>query len=343
MNTLKYFFVCIASLIMLSSSCRDEDEQINNEKTVTFEALYSYSPGSSPTLTIDYSTVNLPLNIDVSNTTTDLSSNRVFLSFNNIKFKDNNGTYAVKSCETFEMDNGNWNLDSENFLRVDSSVNYGVSLVLDMSGSLGSDVQTVKNSAISFIDEMSQINNNCNIAVYGFSDTVYYSNYNSNFQAAKSFVTNLPEGANATRLYEAMALSYSPLINNYATTITSDPSKSYNVIVFTDGKNNDWSDLSYSDTVALSNLMHSYPFSSYIIGLKGKESNGINENVLGKLAINGGAAIFPENSSELNSLFKKFANSIGKTYTLVYDRNDSNTPAPIRLQFKIVLTKLESF
>ena len=298
-------------------------------KDLYLYASYSYPSGGSPELVLNFESSSSAINIDANNATATIQNQRAILDVFGVKIFDALGTYKILEIETQEFRNDVWEVDLENFLIASKSSSLDIVLVLDVSSSLVSDIQSVKSYANQFIDLIYSENSNSRVGIVGFSQNISVFNLSSNAIAAKNFVSSL-NSDDATKLYEA--------INSAADMLSNTASNGKAMVVFTDGRNNAWSAPEFENSAFVLNKLQNQTLSgdyisSFIIGLEGK--GGIDDAELSKLALNGGFFDTTDDIEILGKIFNKFANSVGSIYTFRYDRNNSYISTPLQLRFKI--------
>lgn len=254
------------------------------------------------------------------------ATQRVNLKFNNIRIKDNLGTYKIESeIVTQENVGGVWKGDSENFLFQKSSNSLDIALVLDESTSLGSDRDIVKQRAIDFIVKTAEVIPNVRFAIILFSTNI--KNYPLQSAALAKATVEQQYGItsdNATKLYEAMDKGIDRLVASNA--------EGKALVSFTDGKSNFFSQPKYeTPDYIIGRLKTVTSISSFTIGLDGK--GDLQKDILKDLALNGGISKISPNISELEKVFNKIANSVTSIYTLTYDTNNARTSSNKQLRF----------
>lgn len=333
------------SLLILASCSKLIDGNIDPYLRDFFiYAKYTNTNGNNPVLEIDFNKTSdaLKTSLKESEPTTSTNDllNRVYLTFNDIRIQDELGNWAVESqegisessyddtivynVETSELRNNVWEDDPENKLVIQTNQELDVVLVLDVSSSLGTDVENVKGYARDFTETVYN-NPNARIGIVGFSDNIQTLPLTTDKQLVLDFIDNL-EGSDATKLYQAMMTGLG-LFNGIN---SLDASKA--MVTFTDGQDNY---NSFDNGTFFNELLDSITvtgINSYTIGLTGK--GGVDEDQLQQLAI-GGSYSFPQYSSELDYVFDKIANTVISTYSFAYNRNDAKISSPVQLRFRI--------
>jgi Mg-chelatase subunit ChlD len=293
-----------------------------------------------PALALDLSKTSRAVQISTGQapTVTNAANNRVLLSFNNVRFRDELGIYEKLSVVTEEFRNGKWESDVENTLDVRPTQSLDYILVLDQSSSLGTgDAALVKQYANQFIDNVAAKGIAARVGVVAFSDRIESMPLTqpASYATVKAFI-NQRQGTDATKLYEA--------IDTGINLLSASNAEGRALVVFTDGRNNAWSDTKYqtvqyiSGRLAQSGVNRVSKISSYTIGLEGK--GGVDRDALASLAQNGGISEIASDGGALDKVFQKFAASVTTVYSLVYNRNNSPLSELLPLRFSIT-TKLQ--
>jgi Mg-chelatase subunit ChlD len=305
-------------------------------ETKFINALYSNPNGNNPLLIIDTTNTSEGIQYPSTPFTSFTSFNgKIFLNIPNIRFQDKLGIYNIDDNLTTEVyKNNKWSVDQENKLVFDKKSKIDVVLVLDLSTSLGIDVDNVKQYATNFINNVIQ-----NLSDSSRVGLIIFSAYN-NIQMIPltrqintlSDPINSYVGDSATALYAA--------IDKGITMLKSSSVENKALVVFTDGYNNDWQNeeakYRYVDTVL--NHIERTTFSTYTIGFTGK--GNLEDDILKKLAFNGGVYAFPSSSDELSNVFNIFFRRISSTYSFIYTVNSGTvaSSSPLQIRFKIKTT-----
>jgi len=333
---MKKSFLLVLAIPFLLLGCKKqlESEVDPYYRELVLYADFSNTAGGIPALTLNQAKSSSAIKFasgQSPNITND--SGRVFLTLPNVRFFDDLGIYRVTNIFTEENRNGKWDQDAENFLTAVPTQRLQVVLVLDMSSSLGSDVELVKDYAINVVNDLVSQSNVVEIGVVLFSKSIQKLPLTQNHGLVVNFIQN-GSGTDETRLYEAVDAG----IDLFAISAIQPEGRA--MIVFTDGKNNAQSDPKF-ETVGFVETKLKQPIganqgyiTSYAIGLDGKQG-GVDKTSLQKLALNGGITGFADNSASLAGVFNKIGNSVSSVWSLVYNRNDSKISNPLQLRFKI--------
>ena len=205
--------------------------------------------------------------------------------------------------------------------------------MLDVSNSLGTDFTNVKKYAKEFAKIVSQNSfdtaTNMPKAVFGvvaFSDSIFQrSLLPPNDPLIGKFIDSLHQGQ-FTAMFDAMAQGIAMLAD---TNLIVD---SKALITFTDGTDN----FSATTSDSILSRLAKHKIKSYTIGLRGK--GNLDEEILKSLAVKG-AYDFANSSSDLQSVFKKFSNSVSDVYDVIYTRNNQVIPSARKMRFNITVKK----
>jgi hypothetical protein len=351
--------LCIISIAFLLFSC----ERIFRDfldggidpyyKELILYADYNYPKNSMPSFIIDRAESSRAIKfIDNQSPKVLTIPDRFELVVPNVRFYDELGVYQVPDTRANNAENtraiiaekyinGKWTEDVEDNLKAKRSLNLQVVLVLDMSLSLGDDIQLVKNYAISAVERLlsrSSNGNNVEIGIILFAQNINKLDFTTNITTLRNFIGNAT-ASSATKLYEGINTGIDLFYNS-----PKQPDARA-LILFTDGKNNSQSDAKFENANFVESRLRQ-PFgkdqgfiTSYSIGLDGKQ-DGVDREVLKKLALNGGISEFTNSSIDLQKVFGRIIDNAASVWTLVYDRNNSPISNPEKLRFRILTTVL---
>lgn len=297
---------------------------------------YTYYSGQNPTFTINstltseyisYGDVSIDPNF-VYNT-----ENRVKISIPDITIQKDGIGYNVDTSAILaeEYINGNWIVQSEfQKLPETQQKNMAVVLVLDMSTSLGSDVEVLKTSAINFAEDfIERTDGQGKLGLVFFSTEIETYDFSSNIGTISNRISNYNNYQNATSLLGAMDTALYMLEN---TSLVVDGKA---CITFTDGNDNNT-----SSPTAVKNDIQNSTIPRYMIGLYGKSSD-YSEDVLKGLASDESKFVNAQNSSELQGKFDDILDKITNIILLQYLRTtqqfDQGVDPPIEIRFKFTL------
>ncbi|MCT4622877.1 MAG: VWA domain-containing protein [Schleiferiaceae bacterium] len=294
---------------------------------------YHNVDGQSPKLAFDENASSPEVKIDFKSLFTGnaLPPNLINININSVRIIDDNNTnYEIKEILAYEWreDINDWKNDVEFIMKYEQTENLNVMMVLDASASLGDDFSKVKSYAKDFAQRVYNETPNAQIGVIQFSDVIGKLPLTSNANDVYSYIDNMQQG-NFTTLYEAMNMGITDLENSL--------SESKTILTFTDGTDNNSGPV-YTPTYLKNKLTNESvqpQINSFTIGLEG--NGGVDKIVLQELAANGGAAEFPKNINQLESVFNKFSSTISNVYNLTYLRNQQvvNPNEPLQLKFVI--------
>ena len=314
--------------LFLLSSCEktfiSELKDINQE--IIIEANFSNPNGNDPVLSFDQSTSDSKLfrNLDLTPSIT-FPSNRINLTFNNIRFTDDLGVYEITGVSTEENIGGEWNTDLENTISIKYDSRIDMCLVLDLSSSLGSDKSKVIQSSVNMITAIKSNHPDSRFSIVAFSQEYETLAPTENIDTIEAFV-NAIQSENATKLYESINVGIDILDTSNA--------KSKILFVFTDGRNNSWSDPTlFENTNLIKDKLSNSSITSFLVGLNDK--GGVEQNKLSNLAFHQGHYETAENITEYEKLMNKITDYSNLLYLITYDNNNSASSNSILKRFTI--------
>ncbi len=170
------------------------------------------------------------------------------------------------------------------------------------------------------------------MGIVDFADDVKSHPMTTSKADLQGYVNSMQQGK-FTTLYNAVDMGIDMLLDSKA--------QSKVLFVFTDGSDNNSSPNVTVDYLLnrIKSTNSGYSISSFAIGLNG--DGGVDQNVLTKLAGNGGTASFPKTVAQAKGVFEKFSKVISNVYSLEYLRNQQVIPrnTPVKLKFEISTVK----
>lgn len=320
---------CDCFLGFLGPDCDEcEDCDVNSENPNSDAILYAdfTNNGNSQTLILDETRTDGPIQIENQVTLTTVGS-RYNFEFSGVTFLQGDNVFEVNNILSQKFEEGQWQVDSENFLDYEPSKSLDIVLVLDVSSSLGANLADIKNSARQVLDQIFNNNSNAKVAIVKFSRGNVASALSSNEFELSQFISQTStytdnqlgggtyqlENQNETALYEAMLTGIEILNNSNA--------RGQGLITFTDGANNFQFDANNDDRQVVINQLNQSDIRSYTVGFVGN-ADEVNDQALSDLAIRGRFSK-PTSINELDQVFTSFSNSIGAVYDLIYDTNNA--------------------
>lgn len=334
-------------LIFFSSiiiGCNKDDNNSNVINEAILYARYDYPSGGNPSLVPNYNLSDDRIIIGNSPVVDMSDPGKIKLKWSAVRFKKNTDVFALdlSSIKTEHHENDTWTEDDENKLIPNLTKDLDIVLVLDVSSSLGTNIDNIKQNSVQMINSILTNNPNIRIAIIKFSRGSISSNFSSNINYLTNFIntnavynssdqgTYILEDKNATALYES--------INEAINLLSNSTSTGKGILTFTDGANNYWINQNFQTPDLIINNLNNSDISSYTIGFTGNQ-NTVNKNVLEDIAVNGDFS-FPNNLEELNNVFVRFSNNIATVYDLEYITENPNTLIqPIDYRFKFILNK----
>ena len=351
---LKLMFLLVAVVTLtscdcflgLGSGCDDDEVDVTAENPNSDAILYAdfTNDGTEQTLDLDESRTDGPIQIE-NDVTFSTQNSRYFFEFSGVTFLDGNQVFEVTNILSQKFEEEQWINDSENFLNFTPSKSLDIVLVLDVSSSLGQNLEDIKNSARQVLSQIFSNNTNAKVSVVKFSRGNVASNLSSNAAELSQFISQTTqyndsqlgggtydlENKDETALYEAMLKGIEILNNSNA--------RGQGLITFTDGANNFQFEPDNDNRQVVVNALNQSNIRSYTVGFVGN-ANEINEQALRDLAVDGEFSK-PESIEELNQVFTSFSNSIGAVYDLIYDTNNAPFNGSRKYRFLIDLNSLD--
>lgn len=303
------------------------------EKEAVLQMIYRNPDGNTPTISILQDKTSPAINISSGNIVSRFVPPRINIDLNNIRFKDDLGTYEVEEILTEEEREGNFVKTYENYMIENTAEGFSFVLAIDASSSLGGDLGYVKQFALNTIKNIKTARPSINIefGVVSFSSSINILPLTSDTVAVGNFIRNIqlePE----TRLYEGIYTA-AQLLQNTTTKVKS-------IITFTDGRNNKWSSVDF----ATPNFTKSYlqqptangtKVSTFFIGWT--DRGGVDETLLSEMTSSDGYVSFPRSVRDLGRAFNKTAQLVSSVYSLTYDRNNEPVTQDlnIRVRFRL--------
>jgi len=306
----------------------DESNDITSDNPNSDAIIYAEftNDGTLQNLELDESLTSGPIQIENEVTFT-IDGSRFNFEFSGVTFIQGETVFEIDNITSQRFDENEWQQDSENFLDFEPSKSLDIALVLDVSSSLGQNLQDIKTSAISVLSQIFDNNTNAKVAIVKFSRGHIATQLSSNQFELQQFISQNTEyndlelgggiytleNQNETALYEAMLAGINILQNSN--------SRGQGLITFTDGANNFQFNPQNSDRSIVIDALNSSEIRSYTVGFVGN-ADEVNDQALIELAINGNFSK-PTSINELNEVFTVFSNSVGAVYDLIYDTNNA--------------------
>lgn len=272
--------------------------------------------GTNPQVKFDETATSKEIKIDFTKRFTSIAEAPSYTKviIDNFRIIDEaNSNYNIQSIQAFEYkdETKKWQEDVEFTMKHGSVRDLAVVMVLDQSSSLGTDFLKVKEYAKAFVDQTFLNAPGTKMSIVSFSTTITASRFTTNKDEIKRTIDAMKQ-EEFTSLYDAMNTGV-----NLMQTIEAEAKV---MLTFTDGVDNN-SKVATSETLinTLKNDNSKAKISSFTIGLEGKGT--VDQDILKKLALNGGVAEFPRSVVELQRVFTRFSRSVSNVYNLTYLRN----------------------
>ncbi len=328
-------YLTVFAGILLIGSCGKNGVNPKNPVSREFELYIDFwnTQGTNPQISFDAVNSSPEVKIDFSKTFAGIAVPPKYTNviIDNVRIIDENDVnYQIDEITAFEWreDINDWKIDVEFTMDYSQVQDLLIMMVLDVSASLGTDIEKVKVYAANFITKVLTDIPNARIGVIDFSDEIHSFPPTNNKIALLNYVASLEQGP-FTSLYEAVNMGIDFLDNGHA--------EGKALLVFTDGTDNN-SDPEFTPSYLLDKLDNSsfsVGINSFTIGLEGR--GGVDKPVLEALAANSGSAAFPGNIDELGNVFEKFSSSIANVYNLTYVRNQQVIPVTDKARLRFVI------
>ena len=340
----------VTTFILLSlifSSCcwfkdcdKDSECPISIKYDSKLSATYNNTKENGPSLTLDLNNSSEIINVESTPIITEING-RIQINYPAVTLKKNKEIYKIDDIST-EVSSICWIVDDENKLTWTYSKSIDIVLVLDVSSSLGENIETVKSSAKNVVNNILNQNPLAKIAIVKFSRGNVSTNFSSSKIELTSFINNNPlynspdigsyplEGRNETALYEAIAEAIFLLNTSNA--------RGKGILTFTDGVNNFHFNPENQFPEKIIGEMKISEIANYTIGFDGNQG-GVDKLALEKISVNGDFS-FPKSTSDLNQVFESFSNNVATVYDLIYNTNTSELAEPIKYRFLFKTTKI---
>ena len=136
----------------------DDDEIVDDSTTENPTAdaiIYANftNDGVTQDLTLDQSLISGPIQIE-NQAIFSASGSRFYFEFSGVSFSVDSDVYEIQDIITQTNSENQWSPDSENFLQREFSKSLDIVLVLDVSSSLSENINSVKNNAVSMLQNI---------------------------------------------------------------------------------------------------------------------------------------------------------------------------------------------
>ncbi|MCC7299220.1 MAG: VWA domain-containing protein [Bacteroidia bacterium] len=315
------YTIGLLSVVWLFQSCQKIRFVI--DKTEKIEGSYQNSNsvfGSGPTFKITSSSGMIVYD-EKSVKATNLGNGTIRISIDGVrsKYKIPHELDTVKVQEKIDS---KWKKQDEfqnNVSKFKSAVS--AVLVLDISSSIGDNIDNVKQYAKDFITEIYNANQNSEIAVIMFSKNVAASSFYkyANRQQLINFIDNNKNYEDRTTLYEACNQGITLLNANNNNKVKAE-------IIFTDGGDNNTDN---PETVL--KAIQASTISRYAIGVDGTD---FDKQALKDICTEDNW-VKARNYDNLKKVFKEVSYLVSNVYRIEYDRSDQTLENAIDIRFKV--------
>ena len=321
MKYIRYIFpVFIVAFVTLIIGCNKI--RVGLKEEIILEYYFSQSD-NQPTVSSYYTTKFTT----VDNVYATVYGDTVLITLNGVRISTSKKNYSIKSFEVFECDESSfdnckkkdWDTQFEFEGAGSIQTKLLVVLVLDVSTSLGSNINSLKTYAKDFAREILETKDS-NIGLVLFSkDVVSYDFRNINdLDLINSFIDNYTNYQDRTSLYEACNVGLQMLDNSNLGGVK-------NLVIFTDGGDNNTD----NPEAAKQQIINS-PVTRYAIGLKGED---FKKDELKELASKKSNYILAKNIDDLQSAFEDIQEQVRTVYIINYYRSAQILENEIQIKF----------
>ncbi len=291
--------------------------------------------GDAPQIFLDSSLSSKSINIDFSKEFSGSlgSDNMVNIVIDNLRIADEFGNFKIQKIIAEEYIDGYWQPQSsyETPVLYEGVKDLNIVLVLDASASMTESIDSLKLSAVDFIDEIMTKMPESKIGIVSFSDSVNVLQTTNNKDSVVNYIENLQASGSITYLYRSMLKGIDMLQNAEA--------KSKVLVTFTDGYDNETIFSKDSVITKLNEDVSDFiKIQSYVIGFE--SDIDINREVLKSLCVRG-FALFPTTAQELKDFFNYFSKVVSTVYNITYKRNSVKVPEDEKLKIRLKFITLQ--
>jgi hypothetical protein len=321
-------FVVFWGLMFTTSSCEKNPLWVGQSEFLTYK-YSNNSVGGLPTIS------DLPISkspfIEVGGAEAiNIGTNTVKIKLNGIQVQSRFRNFDISEINVYERDyveGGKFKEQSEFDNSFKSNNDVALVLALDMSTSLASLTNNVKQYASNFIDEVFSKSDSSIISVLFFSarTTIYQTEFYTRDNSAelKNEINSYSNFDSRTALFDATLGAINSL-----TSANFEGSKA--VVVFTDGGDNDSAD----PTLTLNEIENS-KILRFCIGLKGED---LNKEDLKAIASSKKNYVLAKEKDDLEKVFDEVSEMLSNVYSVSYFRSNQSTSS-IEIKFKFCVDK----
>jgi hypothetical protein len=322
-----YFsIILIFSVFPLFFGC--QKIRIGNEESI--ELSYQ-NPGGVPSVIaldsskyVSFSTVNAT---HISNSTTRISVEGVTVNYGSIPYSIEKVVFEECNSETCREKDWDFTTEYTN----DQGISYSpvlAVLVLDLSSSIGGEVENLKQYAKDFAREILERNNDSRVGLVLFTEN-FQSYPFENYSGLNNIYSNIDgyvDYQNRTLLLESCVQALDMLENS------TFPGEKV-MVAFTDGKD------THSDNPpqVLKEIQES-GIRRVSIGVKGKD---FDRNAIEELATSTDLATVADDYNDLKDVFRKVGNLVSSIYRFDYDRSNQMLDEAIRIRLTLEIDKIK--
>ena len=322
MKYIRYIFpVFIVAFVTLIIGCNKI--RVGTKEEIILEYYFSQSD-NQPTVASYYTTKFTT----VDNVYATVFGDTVLITLDGVRISTNKKNYSIETFEVFECNESSfddckkkdWDTQFE-FTEGSNSIQTKllVVLVLDVSTSLGSNINSLKTYAKDFANEVLKTEDS-HIGLVLFSkDVISYDFKNINdLDSINSFIDNYTNYQGRTSLYEACNVGLQMLES-------SNLGGLKNLVIFTDGGDNNTDNPESAKQQIISS-----PITRYAIGLKGED---FKKDELEELASKKSNYVLAKNIDDLQTAFEDIQEQVSTVYTIDYYRSAQILKNEIQIKF----------
>jgi len=315
------------SLLLIGlTTCQKNPLWVGNKEFFTV----SYTNSTSPR--VSSSPINESPFIEVGKiSATNTGAGAVQIKAEGVRIQSKYNNFEIDTVLIYEKDKNRFKIQDEfNSISSSKKTDIAAVLVLDMSTSLSSLVNNLKEYAKSFVDKVVSSTPNSKVAIVFFSgkdditSTAFYDNTNAS--VLKTLIDEFDNYQKRTALFKATSTGIEMLDK-----LNFTGSKA--LVVFTDGGDND----SNNPETLKSNIAQS-EYLRISIGLKGDD---FDKDDIESIASTKQYSIVAKKQEDLEGIFETVARQIISVYTIIYERSDQILPETIEIKFECQTTKIK--
>ncbi|MDQ3072339.1 MAG: VWA domain-containing protein [Bacteroidota bacterium] len=318
--------IIILGLITFLSSCDKVRLVVDNSQVL--HGVYTNYEGEGPKFVIDEKKTSTYL--QYGSPSISQTPDNIHIGIPGIGISTNANNFSIDSVIIKERSGSGWEKEAE-FSAASAFVKtkMQVVLVLDMSTSLGTNVENVKQYAKDFARQIINSSPESQVGLVLFSKDIDPFPFTSNLNTIESVINSYSKYGDRTTLYGATLKGLEMLDNSAFDGVKG-------LVVFTDGGDNNTN----APTLAKQAIIDSKTL-RYSIGFDGGD---LDKSAIKELATRKSNYTFANSTDDLEKAFSKVANEIQSIYYFKYSRSTQTfvkgTDEPIEIKFIFKSSKL---